>query len=121
MTEHRYYNSAEHIGRLFGRWCRGLLRSQARCHRALVQAGLPPPAANVLIAVLWLLVAAVVFHYALWLAIVPVFLIGLLVAGVANLPNSVEREPEWRDGYSGHGLYDADGFRVDPYDPDKLN
>lgn len=87
----------------------------------MMRAGLSIDAANVLIALGWLGVAAAVIHYGLWIAIV-VFVVPLLTAsGIAYLPTNVADEPEWRQGYSGFGRYDKEGFRVDPYDPERLS
>ncbi len=121
MTEHHYHNSAEQLGRRFGRAWRGLLGLQMRCRRALLQAGLPAAVANVLIATVWLVVVAGILRYGLWIAMVALVLVVLLSLGVSDVPNSVDREYQWRRGFLGFGLYDENGFRVDPHDPEKKN
>ena len=92
---------------------------QMRCRRALLQAGLRAAVANVLIATVWLVVVAGILRFGLWVAIVAVAVLVFLSLGLSDVPNSVAREPEWRDDYAGPGLYDSHDFRVDPHDPDK--
>ena len=121
MTQNPHHNSAERIGRRLGRAWRGLVRLQTRCARTLVQAGLSALAANLLIALAWVVVVAGVLHYGLWIAIVAAVVVVLLLSGSSDVPNSVSREHKWRNGFLGFGLYNADGFRVDPHDPEKMN
>lgn len=52
---------------------------------------------------------------------VALVLVVLLSLGVSDVPNSVDREYQWRRGFLGFGLYDENGFRVDPRDPEKKN
>jgi len=119
MTQPLHHNSAERIGRRLGRLWQSLTQLQARCRHALVQAGLSTLAANCLIAAIWLFVAAAVLYYSLWIVIVAACVIGLLIAGVSDLPNSVDCEYKWRNGFMGFGLYNEDGLRVDLHDPEK--
>jgi predicted membrane metal-binding protein len=81
--------------------------------------GLPAGAANLVIAAVWVLIVAELLRYGLWAAIVAALIPVLVAAGMTDVPNSVERENKWRMGYMGFGLYNSDGFRVDPHDPDK--
>ena len=112
-------SSAERTGRRIGRVWRRMMRFQNACRRALIRVGLPVGAANSVIAAVWIIVVAAFVRYGLWVWTVAALAFVLVLAGVADVPNSVEQEHKWRMGYMGFGLYNADGFRVDPHDPDK--
>jgi hypothetical protein len=113
------HSSAERSGRRLGRVWRRLLRFQSACHRGLIRVGLPVVGANLVIAAVWVLIVAALVRYGLWVGIVAGLVLVLVSLGTTDVPNSVEREYNWRMGYMGFGLYNSDGFRVDPHDPDK--
>lgn len=121
MNQSFRHSPAERTGRHLGRLWRRLTRLQSGGRRALARAGLPLAAANLVIAAVWLLVVAALLRYGLWMAIAAFVVLVLMSLGQGDLPNSVAREPEWRDDYAGPGLYDAHDFRVDPHDPDRMN
>ena len=112
-------SSAERAGRNVGRAWHRLMRLQHGCRSALTQLGLPIVAAKLVIAAVWILIGAVLLHYGVGVAVVAALVLVLVLAGINNVPNSVERENKWRMGYMGFGLYNSDGFRVDPHDPDR--
>lgn len=70
-------------------------------------------------AVLWivkLVVLGVLFYAVFWVALIIV--IAAAVAGLAqNMDWDGEKQPEFRDGHSGIGLYDKDELRIDPGEP----
>jgi len=119
MNRNFEHSGAARWGWRIGRAWRRLFHLQAICRHAMVQAGLSVGAATLLIATGWLAVAATIIHYALWVAVVVLLVAFFVASGASDIPNSVEREYEWRRGFLGFGLYDADGFRVDPRDPEK--
>jgi hypothetical protein len=84
-----------------------------------MRAGLPIAVANLLIAAMWILFGAALLHYGFWMLLVLATLLVLVSANGTSAPNNVERENKWRMGYLGFGLYNSDGFRVDPHDPDR--
>ena len=113
------HSSAERTGRRLGRVWRRVMRFQRACRRALVRVGMPVGAANLVICAVWVLIVAALLHYGLWVAIVvTTLLIVMMSMGQVDVPNSVEGEPEWRNGLLGFGLYNAEGLRIDPHDPD---
>ena len=121
MNPSTSHTSAEHAGRCLGHLSRRLMQLHNVGRRVMMQAGLPSGAANLIVAAVWVLIAAVfVRHYSVWIAVVGAIAIVLTLRGLSNVTNDVPREPEWRQGYSGFGRYDRDGYRVDPYDPEKL-
>jgi hypothetical protein len=79
----------------------------------------PGAAASLVIAIVWVLILAALLRYGLWVAIVAALVLALMSLSRVDVPNSVDREYEWRRGLLGFGLYDAEGFRVDPHDPQK--
>lgn len=42
-----------------------------------------------------------------------------LTARNADWGGEEEKQPEWRDGYDGYGLYDKSGWRIDLGDSDE--
>ena len=120
MNRNFEHSGAARWGWRIGRAWRRLFHLQTVCRRALVQAGLSVGAATLLITTGWLAVAAAVIHYALWIAVVVLLVAFLVACGVSDIPNSVEREYEWRQGFMGFGLYNKDGLRVDPHDPEQV-
>ena len=112
-------NSSERIGRRLGRTWRRLMRAQNVFRGALLRAGLPRIAVNLAIAFVWILVVAALLRFGLGVAIVAVALVVLTFLDPIDIPNSVEQEPQWRDGLLGFGLYNAEGLRIDPHDPDR--
>jgi hypothetical protein len=121
MKRSASYIAAERTGRGLGRFWRGLMRLQSGCRKRMLRAGLPPAAANLVIAAIWILVVAVLLRHGLWLAVGAAVVLVLISLGHADIANCAARQPEWRDDYAGPGLYDAHDFRVDPYDPDKMS
>lgn len=121
MNRSSPHYSAECTGQRLGRVWRRVLRSQNACRDALLHVGLSAAAANLLIAAVWALVVAALLRFGLWVAIVAAMVLVLMALGHADIPNSVEREYQWRMGYFGFGLYNSDGLRVDPHDPEKTS
>jgi uncharacterized membrane protein YphA (DoxX/SURF4 family) len=97
------------------------MRFQNACHRGLIRLGLPVVGANLVIAAVWVLIVAALVRYGLWMGVVAAVSLVLMSFGWSDVTNSVAREPEWRDGLLGFGLYNAEGLRVDPHDPDRYN
>lgn len=115
------HDAAERIGRRLGRVWRRLMRLQNAGRSTLVRAGLPVAAANLVSAAVWMLIVAALLRFGLWVAIVAAVVLVLMSLGQADIPNSVEHEYQWRMGYFGFGLYNSDGLRVDPHDPEKTS
>lgn len=74
-------------------------------------------AAWLVVAALWAFILGCLIHYGFRVAIVAALFMLLPSLGGARVPNSVDREWEWRRGLLGFGFYDADGYRVDPHEP----
>jgi hypothetical protein len=105
---------AERIGRMLGRAWRSVLRLEGKAGEWLTAQGLPSIVAQALPLLFRFAVLGVALYAAFWLALMLVFLI--VAAEVArNYDWSWMREPEWRDGPAGFGLYTSDDFRIDTY------
>jgi hypothetical protein len=113
---------AERAGLALGRAWRNLDR---RAASALAATGLPAGAAKALLWGMRLIVLAGLLYVAFWLALLLVFTI--VVTRMARNtdwempePSLKWKEPEWREGLEGYGLYTYDEFRIDPdlYDND---
>ena len=108
---------AERAGRALGRAWRGFLRLERNARAWLTARGLPPGIAKALLLILRFAVLGAVLYAAFWVAVV-----GIAIAvAVWNGRNAdpewriwEEKEPEWRDGLEGVGLY-QDEVRIDPY------
>jgi hypothetical protein len=110
---------AESIGRTLGHAWMAYKRREGRVLRWMVGNGLSAGSANVALWTVKLLVLGVLLYVAFW----AVLLLMLAVVAVWSVRffnwNEEEQPPEWRDGLLGFGLYDKDGFRIDPHDPDE--
>jgi hypothetical protein len=118
--KHTASNSfAERAGRALGRAWRGFLRRERSACGWLVSQGLPPGIAKALLLILRFAVLGAVLYAAFWVTVV-----GIAIAVVMwNGRNAdsywirQKKEPEWREGLAGYGLYTYDEFRIDPHDP----
>ncbi|WP_372156716.1 DUF3742 family protein [Xanthomonas campestris pv. fici] len=109
-------------GRAVGRAWRWLTFRNKQFTERLVAAGAPAGLAKGVGALVLLLVIDVLLYAAFWLAAAVLILaLGFWLA--ANAADALEEEdepPQWRNGLLGFGLYDKDGVRIDPYDPNEL-
>lgn len=112
-------NPAERAGAWLGRSWRALARQERRAGDGLIRAGMPVGAVSVLVWGVRLSVLAVALCF---------FLIALtvcvIVFVVAHVQSTSERanpleEYERRNGPEGFGVYNREGIRIDPYDPDR--
>jgi hypothetical protein len=106
---------AERIGRMLGRAWRGVLRREQNAGAWLMAQGLPPGIAKALPLLLKLAVLGVALYAAFWVVALLVFAI---VAAEAARYNAWQKQPEWRDGHEGIGLYTHDGICIDYCDND---
>ncbi|WP_152245663.1 DUF3742 family protein [Xanthomonas sp. LMG 12462] len=110
-------------GRAAARAWLWLLGQDRRFNLWLIARGTPQGGAIILAWGLRLAVFAALFYVAAWIAA----LVLMLAAGcwlAANASGSLGEEdepPQWRNGLLGFGLYDKDGARIDPYDPNDPN
>jgi fatty acid desaturase len=111
--------SAEYLGAMLGRAWRRWLQQERYSVSWLVSKGLSATVAKILPWVLTLVALGVLLHIASWLALLLLF--GVATVWVAKNPecdDDEQRQPEWRNGVSGFGLYNSDGYRVDPHNLD---
>lgn len=110
-------SKAEYAGRwLYNVWSK-LLRRNAHVTRRLVTRGFSPTVAKVMPTVAACTVLLVFLYAAFWLALVLAVLIIVVSLARDGQLDEGDKPPELRDGLLGFGLYDKDGFRVDPGDP----
>ncbi|AZE54499.1 hypothetical protein C4K03_2344 [Pseudomonas synxantha] len=115
MRGHPKNSKAERVGRWLGRAYRGLMRQEQRLRLWQVKLGVPATGARVFAWGLRFSVIVLLLSFSLVLAMI-VFGLWVIGRGVARSDLSYRTpEVEWRDGYSGFGLYTRDGFRIDPY------
>ncbi len=102
------------IGRAWRRW----LRQEHRVIGWLVSKGLSATVARPLLCMMILAILGLLLHMVSWLALLLAF--AVVVAWIAGDADSdvEDHQPEWRNGISGFGLYNEDGYRVDPHNFD---
>lgn len=111
--------AAECAGRWLGRAWRGVVRQEARAVQWLAGKGLPASVARLLLWIVKLAIFVVLLYVAFWLALLLAFAV-IAAWLVRNADLDDEKQPEWRDGHSGIGVYDKDDWRInmgDPNDP----
>jgi hypothetical protein len=109
---------AERAGRRLGRMWRGFARLDRKACGWLVEQGLPVGAAKALLWIIELAVFGVLLYTASWL----VLLLAFAIAAAWTAQNAdwdEKREPEWKNGPAGFGLYTYDGYRIDPHVSDE--
>ncbi|MDA8520466.1 DUF3742 family protein [Acidovorax sp. NCPPB 4044] len=109
-------------GRATARAWRWLLFRNKQFTERLIAAGAPAGLAKGVSACVLLLVVGVLLYAAFWFA-AAVLILALGFGFAANAADALEEEdepPQWRNGLLGFGLYDKDGVRIDPYDPNEL-
>jgi hypothetical protein len=110
---------AENVGKRLGRMWLRLVRREKHVVSWLVGQGLSTSMAQATIWVVRLVFLAAVFYVSVMLAVlVAAFLIVAMAVSHADLSVDEDRA-EWRDGLLGFGLYNRDGFRIDPHDPNE--
>lgn len=109
---------AERIGRGLGRAWLAIRRQEARVVQYLVRQGLSRGVATLFMWIVKLLVLGVLFYAAFWAALCVVFLI--VAARIAPYVDyeAIVDPGEWRYGYAGFGLYNREGIRIDPHNPE---
>ncbi len=112
-------SKAKRLGYWLGRGWRGYVRGERRISDWLVAQGLPVPVASVLLWIVKLAVLAGLLYTAFWLTLLSSFAIVAAWAARNASWDDDEKQPEWREGYDGYGLYNNSGWRVDLGDPDE--
>jgi hypothetical protein len=106
---------AERIGRTLGRAWRGASRLEENASQWLMAQGLPRIVAKALPLLLKLAVLGGALYVAFWVTVV---LVLAIVAAESARSNAWRKQPEWRDGPEGIGLYTRDGVCIDYCDND---
>ncbi len=119
MTTNTHNGRWSHrLGRGAGRAWRGYLRREQRVAGWLVTRGVP---AGAITAVLWIVklaVLGVLLYTVSWLVLLLAF--AVIAAWFARYADADdENQLEWREGHSGHGLYDKNEWRHDMGDSDE--
>lgn len=110
---------AENVGKRLGGMWLGLVRREKHVASWLVEQGLSNSAAQAAIWIVRLVFLAAMLYFSVMLAVlVAAFLIVAIAISHTDLSVD-EDQPEWRDGLLGFGLYNRDGFRIDPHDPNE--
>jgi hypothetical protein len=108
---------AERAGRAFGRASHAAERAEARVVDGLMRCGFSRVIAKAALWIAKLVFIGVLLYVAFWLAFLAAF--AMAAAWVArNADWEEDKQPEWRNGLLGFGLYHPDGSRIDPHDPD---
>lgn len=108
---------AERVGRGLGRVWLAIRRQEARVVQHMVHQGLSRGVAILIMWAVKLFALGVLLYATFWVGLLLIFF--LTAAWVARHIDWPEEnpKPEWRYGLLGFGLYDKDGFRIDPHDP----
>ena len=109
----------EGVGRTLDHAWAEYKREEGKVLRRIVEKGLPAGYANMVLWTVKLLVLGALLYVAFWTVLLPVLTV-VAIWSVHHVDwNEEDQPPEWRDGLLGFGLYDKDGFRTDPHDPDE--
>lgn len=109
---------AERVGRTLGRLWRGLMHLDRKANGWLVAQGLAPGVAKASLLLVKLAALGLLLYAAFWLALL--LTLAIVAAWMArNAEWDESREPEWRNGPAGFGLYTYDGHRIDPHVADE--
>lgn len=119
MSSNAHNGYAQRAGHWVGHVCQKLVRGEKQLAAWLVETGMP---AGVAEASIWT-IRLIVLGTALYFFLIAAVLVAALVA-LASMLSHADVPPnhyqyEWRDGPLGHGMYNRDGIRIDPYDPNE--
>ncbi|MFN3988210.1 MAG: DUF3742 family protein [Rhodocyclaceae bacterium] len=119
MTTNTHNGRWSHrLGRGAGRAWRGYLRREQRVAGWLMTRGVPAGAATAVLWIVKLAVLGMLLYTVSWLVLLLAF--AVVAAWLArNADADEENQPEWREGHSGHGLYDKNEWRHDMGDSDE--
>ena len=111
-------STAEHAGAVIGRAWRRWQRQEHRLICWLVCKGVPATTAKTLLWIVKLAILGLLLYAASWVTMLLAFAVA--AAWVARNAGGAgdSHQPEWRNGISGFGLYNQDGYRVDPHNFD---
>lgn len=113
MKAHPPVGKAQRAGAACGRAWQGWLRQEKRLIAWGVTQGVPAALGQTLLWVVKLLLIGALFFLAFWVVLLVLF--ATVAAWAAkNQDYEEKQEPEWREGFSGYGLYNQDGDRIDP-------
>lgn len=128
MTNVKKITFAERVGHKVGRWVKPLVRLETAIVQRLVAAGIPAGLARALKWAIRFALALALLYFALIPALVFLiffFFLALGVGGVEVVDDEMEdisdymrkeqeaKEPKWREGHSGWGLYSHDDQALD--------
>lgn len=118
MNTSAQISRAERMGGALGRLWKKWLRLDDRICNRLAACSVPAVFTKVALWAIKLVVVGAAFYFAFWLALI--FTMGAVVAaGVSTGPVDLGNDwykTEWRHGPAGWGLYDSNGYRIDPHD-----
>ena len=117
MNSQTRISRMERAGAWLGHLWRALCKRERLFIRWLIDTGCPAAAAYSLMWMIRLAILGFLFYTSMIIALI---VVAALIAGkiVPRADSSSgSPEPEWRYGLLGFGLYDRDGTRVDPHDP----
>ncbi|PPV05146.1 DUF3742 family protein [Xanthomonas axonopodis pv. vasculorum] len=106
-------------GRATARTWRWLVQRDRQCIQWMSAAGAPHAIARVLSWCIKLLVLVLLLYTAVWIAVLLVALVFASWIAANAMRHPDDEQPQWKNGLLGFGLYDRDGFRIDPHDPDE--
>ncbi|WP_350310407.1 DUF3742 family protein [Pseudomonas sp. lyk4-40-TSB-59a] len=120
MTDREKASNANRAGNWLGTLWKSYLRIEKNFSIWLCQIGAPPLLARTLGWCTHALVIGFLLFIMSWIALL------LVIVAIGSFGIYSSRgynhsyDSEWRDGPLGFGLYDQNGARLDPYDPDEM-
>ncbi|CAB3647623.1 DUF3742 family protein [Achromobacter pestifer] len=112
-------SNAERFGRWLGRGWRVFARQERRVLSVMTGAGLSFAMAKGLLWVARVVLLALALYVSFWLALLAAFAITAAWVARNSDCEDDEKQPEWRDGHDGFGLYDKSEWRIDMGDSDE--
>jgi hypothetical protein len=102
-----------------GRWLGAMVRRLASRNGRVVRVGQAPLPVRLLLWATGIAIVGLLLVFAVWLALLTVFILGAirLLPHVGRSRDSDEPEWKWRQGLLGFGLYNQSGLRIDSHDP----
>ena len=118
MSSNAHNGYAQRAAHWVGHVWQKLLRGEKQLAARLVQNGVPVGVSRFAIWVIRFAALAAILSVS-FVFVLLIATLALIARALANADPSIDRDqPEWRNGVSGFGLYNQEGYRIDPHNFD---
>ncbi|QBG94639.1 DUF3742 family protein [Xanthomonas oryzae pv. oryzicola] len=118
-TSHSKRTLSRRAGRAAAQAWRWLVRRDRQFIEWMSALGVPRAIAHILSWSLKLLVLSLLLYTGVWAAVLLIAFVFASWIASNSIRHPDDEQPQWKNGLLGFGLYDRDGFRIDPHDPDE--